>query len=374
MVTGSFWGLVEQKGPWKSTSNDAARSHRSQPSKKTGGGIPIGGTENSGHAEWYAGIKPKVDPNVMPPPPGPSQYVQKSIVGPATMMPKAPKGRILRNTVVETIRPEPSGVQKPGQHYVPHFQPSGEEAPRVNEIPSLEQDVPDLMSDSDISSYTDSSYFSTSDYRDDPLYQQLQQTLNETIEPSLPETIPYIDEPTEVSFVEPVEIPFTEPTVMYPAITEQEMLADRKPKRKIKKKPTTKIDSEEFEKYVSDNRKRKGAEGYQYKRKPKIPLSEFQAHTYVERNRNRRGVQGDKLKRKGEPEPDETKVKQDPIKERIEELSTGVSLQVQIKELEKTVRLYERLKKKAPKKFGSDREKKLKHFKTRLTELIKKLE
>lgn len=136
-IAGGFWGLVEQKGPWKSTATDVSRSQRSQPSKKTGGGIEIGGTKNAGHAGWYASINPQVDPNVLPSPPRPSQYVQKSIIVPSTMMPKTPKGTVLRNAPTETMRHEPTGVQKAGHNYVPHFQPSGEEAPRENETPSL---------------------------------------------------------------------------------------------------------------------------------------------------------------------------------------------------------------------------------------------
>ena len=160
-IAGGFWGLVEQKGPWKTTSNDAARSHRSQPSKKTGGGIQIGGTKNAGHAGWYASINPQVDPNVLPRPPRPSQYVQKSIITPSTMMPKTPKGTILRNAPTETMRLDPSGVQKAGHNYVPHFQYSGEEAPRVNETPSL-------MGESSISSDALNETVDTTFSRPDP--------------------------------------------------------------------------------------------------------------------------------------------------------------------------------------------------------------
>lgn len=142
-LAGGFWGLVEQKGPWKSTANDAARSQRSKPSKKTGGGISIGGTKNAGHAGWYASINPQVDPNVLPSPPRPSQYVQKSIIVPSTMMPKTPKGTVLRNAPTETMRHVPSGVQKAGHNYIPHFQPSEVEAPRVYETPSLMQESSD---------------------------------------------------------------------------------------------------------------------------------------------------------------------------------------------------------------------------------------
>jgi hypothetical protein len=191
---------------------------------------------------------------------------------------------------------------------------------------------------------------------------------------------------------QPPGVPMIEPPTLYQGMTEQEMLADRKPKRKIKKKPLPKIDSEEFEKFSKKNRDRYETERDELNRKlpqPKIPTAEFEAHTSSIRNLNRKGnEEGIKRKRvpqsleqnkepvvpkKKEPEPDvETTKGKRKIKDRIKELSTGVSLQDQIKELEKTVRLYERLKKKAPKKFGSDREKKLEHFKEKLAELKKK--
>lgn len=474
-LAGGFWGLVEQKGPWKSTANDAARSQRSQPSKKTGGGISIGGTKNAGHAGWYASINPQVDPNVLPSPPRPSQYVQKSIIVPSTMMPKTVKGSILRNAPTETLRPEPSGVQKAGHNYVPHFQPSGEEAPRVNETPSL-------MGESSISS-DDSSYFSaSSDYRNDPLYQHLQQTLNDTtfsrsdpdvlsepnsveaeqyeemyqdwraqylplrrpeqeelgtqISPETMETttsplvntretatsplvetvatLPYLEAPIEVPYLEPP--PGVAPLKMYPGISEQELLNDRKPKRKIKKKPGPKIDPVEFEKFSKNNRNRIELERDETNRKtpkPKIPTAEFENYTYAVRNRNRKGFQGENSKRKGYlmedkgklleitenskrkgdlkknkgklPEiTEDSKKKSDSkpnvkkekltlreIQDRIERLKEGVSLEQTILELEKRLKAYELMEKKAPNGLPPNRAASLKSVRAKLLELKK---
>jgi hypothetical protein len=139
----SFWGLVEQKGPWKMTLNDVERTKRYKPNKQAGGGIPIGGTKKAGHASWYASIKPKVDATVTPAPPDPGHYVQNSIIMKAPMMSKSAKGSIIRSTPVESLRPTSSSVQKPGHHYVPHFQLSEVEAPRVYETPSLMQESSD---------------------------------------------------------------------------------------------------------------------------------------------------------------------------------------------------------------------------------------
>ena len=122
------------------TLNDVERTKRYKPNKQAGGGIPIGGTKKAGHASWYASIKPKVDATVTPAPPDPGHYVQNSIIMKAPMMSKSAKGSIIRSTPVESLRPTSSSVQKPGHHYVPHFQLSEVEAPRVYETPSLMQE------------------------------------------------------------------------------------------------------------------------------------------------------------------------------------------------------------------------------------------
>lgn len=125
------------------TLNDVERTKRYKPNKQAGGGIPIGGTKKAGHASWYASIKPKVDATVTPAPPDPGHYVQNSIIMKAPMMSKSAKGSIIRSTPVESLRPTSSSVQKPGHHYVPHFQLSEVEAPRVYETPSLMQESSD---------------------------------------------------------------------------------------------------------------------------------------------------------------------------------------------------------------------------------------
>ena len=126
---GGFWGLVEQKGPWKTTQTDIERSHQYKPNKNTGGGIQIGGTKNAGHAGWYASMNPHVDPNYSLPPPKPSAYVQKSIITAPVMMTKGPRGTVLRNSPIETIKTESVGVQKAGNRTQQHFQLGEEEQP-----------------------------------------------------------------------------------------------------------------------------------------------------------------------------------------------------------------------------------------------------
>ena len=47
---GNFWGLVTKIGPGKTTEGDIIRAQRSYPNP--GNGIPTGGTEHAGHANW----------------------------------------------------------------------------------------------------------------------------------------------------------------------------------------------------------------------------------------------------------------------------------------------------------------------------------
>lgn len=135
---GPFWGLVEQKGPWKSTKTDVERSHRVKPSKNTGGGIPIGGIKNAGHASWYASIHPKNDVAVLPPPPKPSRYVQKSIIQNNVSLPqKVTTGRVVHQSPVESYRPDITPVQRPGAYYQPNFFPPSEYGTARGGPPSL---------------------------------------------------------------------------------------------------------------------------------------------------------------------------------------------------------------------------------------------
>ena len=101
--TRNFWGLVEQKGPWKTTSSDIARSKRG--GITIGGGIPGGGTEHAGHAGWFQSTDPKDNFSVLPPYPGPSRYAQPSIKVKSQNYAKKPMpGRIYSNTPFDNQR------------------------------------------------------------------------------------------------------------------------------------------------------------------------------------------------------------------------------------------------------------------------------
>jgi len=73
----AFWGLVVQKGPWKSTYSDYLRAHQ-VPGGAKGGGVPVGGT---GEGKRDAVMTP-YQQNGRNPLPDPSEHATQSIVRP----------------------------------------------------------------------------------------------------------------------------------------------------------------------------------------------------------------------------------------------------------------------------------------------------
>jgi len=73
----AFWGLVVQKGPWKSTYGDYLRAHE-VPGGAIGGGIPVGGT---GEGKRDSVMTP-YQQNGKNPLPDPSEFATQSIVRP----------------------------------------------------------------------------------------------------------------------------------------------------------------------------------------------------------------------------------------------------------------------------------------------------
>lgn len=69
-----FWGLVVQNGPWPETPLDLEHKYE-RDIKWQGGGVPAGGREHAGHAEWYAQLMSVTGDNfgsqsyILPPPP-----------------------------------------------------------------------------------------------------------------------------------------------------------------------------------------------------------------------------------------------------------------------------------------------------------------
>jgi len=74
----SFWGLVQQNGPWATTAQD--RRHATGRARPTlGGGIGFGGTRNAGNGNFRSLTNP-YQQNGSLPPPVPSKYAQRNIV------------------------------------------------------------------------------------------------------------------------------------------------------------------------------------------------------------------------------------------------------------------------------------------------------
>ena len=77
---GNFWGLVQQKGPWKTTRHDVANAKASMKQDKvSGGGVGEGGTTHAGHGNYKQVMNP-VAINGREAPPQPSSLAMRSVV------------------------------------------------------------------------------------------------------------------------------------------------------------------------------------------------------------------------------------------------------------------------------------------------------
>jgi hypothetical protein len=103
-----FWGLVEQVGPWKTTSSDRQRS--AMKDKPTiGGGIEAGGRGHAGHGAWKKIYTPyQVDATGSLP--RPSDYAMRSVVtGPIDMKRQTKMGRVKKGVTMAARTPLQSG-------------------------------------------------------------------------------------------------------------------------------------------------------------------------------------------------------------------------------------------------------------------------
>lgn len=77
---GNFWGLVQQKGPWKTTRHDVANAKASMKQDKvSGGGVGEGGTSHAGHGNYKQVMTP-VGITGREAPPQPSSLAMRSVV------------------------------------------------------------------------------------------------------------------------------------------------------------------------------------------------------------------------------------------------------------------------------------------------------
>lgn len=112
--TYNYWGLTQQRGPWKETATDKARLTTNQITG-VGGGVPDGGTVHAGHATWDTLITPNQQFRIEPAMPNPSTYGQISylIPGPPTQ-PLVPgrhsQNRRIDGNFLKQLKGEPTMV------------------------------------------------------------------------------------------------------------------------------------------------------------------------------------------------------------------------------------------------------------------------
>lgn len=78
---GNFWGLVQQKGPWKTVKNDVQNAKASMIQQKvSGGGVGEGGTIHAGHGNYKQVLNPNTVSGRNAPPAKPSSLGARSVV------------------------------------------------------------------------------------------------------------------------------------------------------------------------------------------------------------------------------------------------------------------------------------------------------
>lgn len=103
-----FWGLVEQVGPWKTTTSDMKRS-KMKDRPTVGGGIEAGGREHAGHGEWTKIYTPYQN-DATPSMPNPSLYAMRSVVtGPIDMKRQTKMGKVKKGVTMAARTPLQSG-------------------------------------------------------------------------------------------------------------------------------------------------------------------------------------------------------------------------------------------------------------------------
>ena len=119
---GNFWGLTQQKGPWRTTPADVRNAKASMKQKSTiGGGVGNGGTLHAGHGNYSVTMTP-ADRDAWKSPPPPSQYATRSVMMPHAYMKKPVAGgvSVLSPTAMTLGVMKPDDVGKAGMHgYIP---------------------------------------------------------------------------------------------------------------------------------------------------------------------------------------------------------------------------------------------------------------
>lgn len=104
----TFWGLVQQKGPWKSVGSDRQRATESKP-EYGGGGTGAGGTVHAGHGNWQQVMTPN-QLNGSAAPLLPSDYAMRSaVMGLVDMKRQTKMGRVKSKLTLGSRAPFQTG-------------------------------------------------------------------------------------------------------------------------------------------------------------------------------------------------------------------------------------------------------------------------
>lgn len=153
-----FWGLVEQKGPWKSTPADRARSGMKD-KLNVGGGVGAGGRVHAGHGNYSATMTP-YQINATGAPPKPSAYAMRSVLidGGVDMKRQTKFGRVKTGLTLAGRTPmqtnQKAGMSTTAEN-IDGDEAGGGQGVRLGAVPGglmpnllLDSSIPDLMRES----------------------------------------------------------------------------------------------------------------------------------------------------------------------------------------------------------------------------------
>lgn len=130
----TFWGLVHQRGPWKSTASDQKRAAEGK-ANYGGGGTAAGGTVHAGHGNWKQIMTP-IQLNGSAAPLHPSEYAMRSVMMPLIDMKKQTKiGRTKFHLTLASRAPFQTGHKMGFRH----------EEIRIDEPGQVREQVPLYM-------------------------------------------------------------------------------------------------------------------------------------------------------------------------------------------------------------------------------------
>lgn len=104
----TFWGLVQQKGPWQTTKSDKERATQSKPNYM-GGGTGAGGTAHAGNGNWMQVMTPN-QLNGSAAPLKPSAYAMRSVMmAPVDMKKQTKMGKVKSKLTLGSRAPFQTG-------------------------------------------------------------------------------------------------------------------------------------------------------------------------------------------------------------------------------------------------------------------------